>query len=130
MRISDWSSDVCSSDLFPAPNPSRASIFSSPESKDGLPDQTRNNGYYGPKRIRTALLGFGHRIEDVAADEREPFAPEGIGVGPHHPQKKTRGAEHRVRMTVGRDEQCQVDVAATLIAFKTGRASGRESVCQ
>src|SRR3546814_17746917 len=88
MRISDWSSDVCSSVLSPVPG---ASALVAALSVAGLPsDRFVFEGFLpaksGARRARLAALAgeprtlqfyeSSHRIEDTLADRHAAFCPD------------------------------------------------------
>src|SRR3546814_17690258 len=67
MRISDWSSDVCSSDLFPK-KLAQPSLAVETDTLVGTLD-------YGSVRIATGTLGYKHRALDAADEARGLCAP-------------------------------------------------------
>src|SRR3546814_1795971 len=74
MRISDWSSDVCSSDLTPSPRrqvpPDRPAAGAAPDFEI-LHDPLANNGDDGAYRYRPPLSRHGHQEQRLHLQFRE-----------------------------------------------------------
>src|SRR3546814_16288235 len=88
MRISDWSSDVCSSDLFPTPNPSpeeeglrkvetmnELTNFANPVAKPESFDQIQI-GLASPERIRSWSFGEIKKPETINYRTFKPRSEE------------------------------------------------------
>src|SRR3546814_8650762 len=84
MRISDWSSDVCSSDLVPASNPPRAPALAARWS----PKQIRGGGQFCARSREQTMSdyipGFGNHISTEAVAGALP-------VGQNSPQRPAFG---------------------------------------
>src|SRR3546814_17970371 len=84
MRISDWSSDVCSSDLVPASNPPRAPALAARWS----PKQLRGGGQFCARSREQTMSdyspGFGNHISTEAVAGALP-------VGQNSPQRPAFG---------------------------------------
>src|SRR3546814_12055900 len=112
MRISDWSSDVCSSDLF-APV-ARAAYPGLLTPFDHVLDGGPNifNGGPGDQSFSVSGIGFFDPLEDILNGD------EGFD---------TLVISATLTITLG---QCLVGFEAITITAEIGRASCRERVCQ
>src|SRR3546814_1743519 len=96
MRISDWSSDVCSSDLPPSASLlrfARRPVFSAAAAK-GKPQQAQQKEHQRGHHHR----GAGGRVEAERAEEAEADG-EGAGGGRQQRNQIGRGA--------GRERECE-----------------------
>src|SRR3546814_1619604 len=123
MRISDWSSDVCSSDLGAADFPDGKHFLAVPKSIGHVGQDLGNFHFSKPVIGHHGLVIYltvnGYRIGHAVANEAGELVtmlPEIQGIGK------------------GRDEffkACALDLVTILtLAAEIGRASCRERVCQ
>src|SRR3546814_5774379 len=103
MRISDWSSDVCSSDLTPSPRrqvpPDRPAAGAAPDFEI-LHDPLANNGDDGAYRYRPPLSRHGHQEQRLHLQFREYRSEADSGlldpagaISVHH-DLQSRSEEH------------------------------------
>src|SRR3546814_1817746 len=115
MRISDWSSDVCSSDLY--------HLFGF----TGTPIFAENSGTGGNPRLRTTSQAFGDKLHtytivDAINDKNVlPFRIDYINT------IKAGAAIHDKQVSAIDTERALL--APERISQEIGRASGRERVC-
>src|SRR3546814_7145728 len=89
MRISDWSSDVCSSDLG-GKHCDGAAIQSIERTINAAMGQKRVGSGNSPGRVKQAL-GLGGRLRNKAADERDADFRNGLcGKPPRGPPARAR----------------------------------------
>src|SRR3546814_20533655 len=109
MRISDWSSDVCSSDLRRQPRLQRGD-WGSPEKSEGNGAVLRLHRMMEPMRLDDAAH-IGRTRQIAVAD---PLVDEHV-------------VETEIDRAIGSDAAAH---PCPGVAPETGRASGRERVCQ
>src|SRR3546814_14236300 len=113
MRISDWSSDVCSSDLSLAVLEAQGSVLTN-KYAEGYPHRR----YYGG-------CEFVDVVEELAiARARQLFDCEFVNVQPHS------GAQANQRVLLALLQPGDTVLGMALSAGEIGRASCRERVCQ
>src|SRR3546814_17025694 len=105
MRISDWSSDVCSSDLLHAAH------------ADNFPTTLLEAAACGLPVVATAVGGIPEQVESLD----HPGMPRGDDL--------RYGAEKATGMLVPPGDSTAMDKAAALL-MEIGRESCRERVCQ
>src|SRR3546814_7056681 len=106
MRISDWSSDVCSSDLVP-----------------GVTEVNSVGGYrkqYVVAPVPTRLAGFGLTVEDVI----EALESNNANVGAGYVERS--GSQYLIRVP-GQAED-QGDLSGIIVAWREGVQIGRAHV--
>src|SRR3546814_2841810 len=104
MRISAWSSDVCSSDLRPIPAPLLTRVFE-------LAQLAPSNVNAQPWRVDVLSGGAAERMRNALLHE----AGSGAGETPDYPITVVRPGEYRTR---------QIDAAKALFSA-TGRSEER-----
>src|SRR3546814_18039412 len=124
MRISDWRSDVCSSDLAPSGYALHR--------RGVLPDICTTGEVTSPAdvmaRIQTGALPISADLRRLEVDTEDDEAVEALRA--HCP---TREGDEDIDMTVARnlmEDPVLYARAPHSVADKTGRASGGGSVCQ
>src|SRR3546814_9196709 len=83
MRISDWSSDVCSSDLWRNPDVEqerRVAIFDLIEDNKFVPQRGHPDGYAGPYRLMLRVED-GRLIFEIAREDGSPLEAIILGLG-------------------------------------------------
>src|SRR3546814_6631674 len=75
MRISDWSSDVCSSDLIGGGHKQHYRIFDFKRDKEGIPARVERIEYDPNRTAHIALLCY------VDGERRYIIAPKGLKAG-------------------------------------------------
>src|SRR3546814_16509396 len=105
MRISDWSSDVCSSDLWPAPPPKLASSPVLPASgRSAIEDQGQRQGGRPEGRRIFQMNGIGS-VADCPALVWHGWHPEQRRRTPHtrpaSPMKTTNDPDDRLGNQAG-----------------------------
>src|SRR3546814_10386055 len=101
MRISDWSSDVCSSDLLPL-DPGRKACAAAPaqaaclDRVDDLLRRLRPRRLQSLPAVMRGIVRHAQRIDDSATRKGEPLLPgkEGQFLDPPQPVR-VRAIEHR-----------------------------------
>src|SRR3546814_6315767 len=97
MRISDWSSDVCSSDLFAQHGVFVEDTFHSPVTRCAGPPVLRNFKIFTHAQARKNAPVFGHQPHALARDTIGGLAGDILPLKHHAPRargRKPRSEEH------------------------------------
>src|SRR3546814_18894987 len=117
MRISDWSSDVCSSDLLPLPSRSRPEHLRHPRASD--PEGLSFPSHSPNRNLCSTMFHFRSQLSSHLAAGSEP------AVAIRRPR-----AKQDIRSTQKNLNNSEIKSTARPTASENGKNAGRESMRQ
>src|SRR3546814_15065276 len=118
MRISDWSSDVCSADLCREPFRSPYSRLRLVDMRQGLEGHT---GVIGIAKAATQVLPVAAHRQGRRADRAADVEPEALRVVVAAELQRHPPGKHRLPLTGGSANNCAADPAAMDKATRPGK---------